>query len=159
MSFHSTIKILQDHQVRFVVIGGVAATILGSSHVTNDLDICYDSAPDNIDRLVQVLQAIRSELRGAEPGLPFVLDARTFRDSPFLTLTTTEGDLDLLDRIPGVGGYAESYAASQRVTWSDLEFQILSLPALIAAKRATGRTKDRAQLVELEAIRSMEKDR
>jgi hypothetical protein len=159
MSFYSTIKVLQDHRVRFVVIGGVAATIHGSSHVTNDLDICYDATPDNIDRLVHVLRAIHAELRGAEPGLPFVLDARTLRDSPFLTLTTTEGYLDLLDQVPGVGRYAEAYAVSQRVEWSDLTFWILSLPALIAAKRATGRTKDRAQLVDLEAIQAIQESR
>jgi hypothetical protein len=45
------------------------------------------------------------------------------------------------------------------VEWSDLTFWILSLPALIAAKRATGRTKDRAQLVDLEAIQAIQKRR
>ena len=33
--------VLAEYQVDFIVIGGVAATLYGSSHITQDLDICY----------------------------------------------------------------------------------------------------------------------
>lgn len=147
---------LQDAGVRHVVVGGVAGTVHGSPHVTQDLDVCYDTAGENRAALAALLQDWGAHLRGAPADLPFMLDARTLRDTPFLTLRTREGDLDLLDHVPGVGGYPECLDASEPVQWEDVWFRVLSLPALVAAKRATGRPKDQAHLVELEALLALE---
>jgi predicted nucleotidyltransferase len=146
---------LVAYQVRFVLIGGVAATIHGSARLTNVIDLCYDTAPDNIDRLVALLVEWQAYLRGVEPGLPFILDARTLRTTPVLTLTTTMGAIDLLDRVPGVGAYAEAVAASEEVELGSTIFRTLTLEALIASKQAVRRKKDLEHLVELEAILAM----
>jgi hypothetical protein len=87
-----------------------------------------------------------------EPGLPFEMDARTFATTPVLTLATSEGQLDLLDTVAGVGGYEEALKSSEEIMAFGLRFRVLSLPAILAAKRATGRTKDLAQLPALEAL-------
>lgn len=150
--FERIIAALLAADARFVVVGGVAATIHGSARLTNDLDICYDPAPDNLDALVRVLRGWHGYLREVEPGLPFTLDARALRATPVMTLTTDLGDIDLLDRVPGVGGYAAVLAASEPVRLDAIEFRALTLAALISAKRATGRAKDREHLIELEAL-------
>ena len=82
------------------------------------------------------------------------MDARTIHSAPMLTLTTNEGDLDLLDTIPGVGTYLAAKAHSESVSAFDMKFRILDLPTLIRSKRATGRPKDREALLELEVLRS-----
>lgn len=145
--------------VRFVILGGVAMRAHGSARVTFDLDICYDTAPDNIEKLVRILNAWKARLRlehddGAR--LPFIIDARTFRDSPVLTLQTNLGKLDLMDRIAGVGDYHAAVLASDPQQFGSVELRILTLEALIAAKRATGRKRDQEHLIELEAIRALE---
>ena len=150
--FETMLAALVGHGVRFVLIGGVAATIQGSARFTNDLDICYDTAPDNIERLVALLTEWGAYLRGVEPGLPFILDARTFRTTPLLTLTSTMGAIDLLDRVPGVGEYRDALAGSEEVQIGETTFRALTLETLIAAKRATKRKKDVEHLIELEAI-------
>jgi len=144
--------------VRFVILGGVAMRAHGSAHVTLDLDICYDTAPDNIEKLVRILNAWDARLRldydeGAK--LPFTIDARTFRDSPVLTLQTNLGKLDLMDRVAGVGDYHAAVLASASQEVGSVELRILTLDALIAAKRATGRKRDQEHLIELEAIRAL----
>lgn len=48
------VETLTDHEVRFVVIGGVALVLQGSSRTTQDLDLCYDRSEDNLDRLAAV---------------------------------------------------------------------------------------------------------
>ncbi len=141
--------------VRFVVLGGVAATIHGSGRLTNDLDICYDTGHDNIRALTQLLRGWDAYLRGVDPGLPFILDERALLTSPFLTLSTRLGDIDLLDRVPGIGTYPDALASSERVAIGKSEFRTLTLPALIAAKRATGRRKDLEHLLELEALQAL----
>jgi predicted nucleotidyltransferase len=155
--FEAILKALIASGIRFVVIGGVAATVHGSTRLTNDIDFCYDTAADNIERLVSLLTAWRAYLRGVEPGLPFILDARTFRTTPLMTLTTTMGAIDLLDQVPGVGDFAKALAASEAVRIGSTEFRALTLEALIASKKAVRRKKDLEQLVELEAIMALRK--
>jgi predicted nucleotidyltransferase len=150
--FEAILAALVAHGIRFVVVGGVAATVQGSARFTNDIDLCYDTARDNVDRLVALLTKWRAYLRGVEPGLPFILDARAFEVTPMMTLTTTMGAIDLLDEVPGVGHYRQALAASDAVRIGAVEFRALSLEALIASKRAVRRPKDVEQLIELEAL-------
>ena len=70
-----------------MVVGGVAATVHGSARYTNDLDLCHATDPENLRRLVELLTEWKACLRGVEPGLPFILDVRTFAITPLLTLT------------------------------------------------------------------------
>ena len=140
-------------QVEFVVIGGVAAAVHGSTSVTIDLDICYNPTADNIERLSTLLDLWHAYPRGVEAGLPFILDVRTMRAAPVLTLITSEGALDCLDEVAGVGEWAAVRKASKPVAWEGITFRVLTLDALIAAKRSAGRPKDRLAVIELEAIR------
>ena len=141
--------------VRFVVVGGVAAAAHGSAHVTNDLDICYDTAPDNIARLTTLLAEWEGYPRGVERGVPFFMDERQFRATPLMTLTTREGNLDVLDRVAGVGVFRDALEHSVEFEAFGVQFPTLDLPALIRAKRAVGRPKDIAQLPELEALAAL----
>ena len=91
MSFASMLQGLTRARVRFVVVGGVAAAAHGSARVTNDLEICYDTAPDNIARLAALLAEWDAYPRGVDRGLPFFMDERQLRTTPLMTLTTHEG--------------------------------------------------------------------
>lgn len=153
--FEEILKALVNANVRFVVIGGVAATIQGSARFTNDIDLCYDTAADNVERLVKLLKKWKAYLRGVEPGLPFILDERQFRITPVMTLATEKGAIDVLDHVPGVGDYDAAVKASEVVKVGAVEFRSLTLDALIASKRAVKRPKDVEQLIELEAIREL----
>ncbi len=155
--FEEILAALTARGIRFVVIGGVAATIHGSARFTNDLDLCYDTAQDNIRLLVALLIEWHAYMRGVEPGLPFFMDERAFRMTPVMTLTTDKGALDLLDRVPGVGVYTDAMAKSEVVTIGKTEFRALTLDALIDSKRAVRRKKDLEQLIELDAIRALRK--
>jgi predicted nucleotidyltransferase len=144
---------LRDARIRFVVIGGIAANAHGSPRITADVDICYDPEPENRRRLASVLASWHAYLRGVESGLPFVMDQRTLRDSPVMTLVTDFGDLDVMDRVQGVGDYPDVEQASIELSVLGARVRVLALDALIAAKRATGRRKDQEALLELEALR------
>jgi predicted nucleotidyltransferase len=81
------------------------------------------------------------------------MDERTLRDCPVLTLVTDLGDLDVMDRVAGVGDYPAVRAASVEADLAGVRARVLALNALIAAKRAAGRRKDQETLLELEALR------
>jgi len=153
MSLGRILRGLTEAGVRFVVIGGVAGVAHGWSRITNDVDICYDPEPGNRDRLAAVLADWHGYLRGVEPGLPWTIDTRTLRDVPVLTLQTDEGDLDVMDRVQGVGEFADALANSEIHVIEGVPAPTLTLDGLIAAKRSTGRRRDRQDLIELEALR------
>jgi hypothetical protein len=46
----------QRHNVRYIVIGGIAAVLYGVPRATFDLDILIDANPDNARKLLDALQ-------------------------------------------------------------------------------------------------------
>jgi hypothetical protein len=146
---------LTKHRVRFVVIGGVAAQLHGSARITRDLDILYDAAPDNVERLAAILISWRSYLRGAEQGLPFTPDALTIQPIEALTLETEHGKFDVLQRVAGVGGYADALLEIAPVRVADFAVLALSLDALITSKLAAGRPRDLTEVLELKTLRDI----
>jgi len=149
---------LIDGKVDFVLVGGLAAVVQGVVHLTNDVDICYAPAPENLARLTGALAPLHPRLRvegltdEQARVLPFQWDARTILATELLTLKTDAGSLDLIRVIPGVGGYADVRAASALVPFFDMCVTTLDLPALIESKRATRRPKDLAALPHIEAV-------
>jgi hypothetical protein len=101
------LRTLYDAHVEFIVIGGVAMYLLGSAHVTEDVDFCYSRTPENIKRLAAALEPHHPRLRGAAPDLPFRFDARTISQGTNFTLETDLGDFYFLGEVTGLGGYAE----------------------------------------------------
>jgi hypothetical protein len=98
---------LTEAGVEFVVIGGVAMVLRGSSRVTMDLDVCYARDRENLRRLASALAPFRPRLRGAPAELPFLCDERTLASGLNFTLATDLGDVDIMGEVPGVGGFRE----------------------------------------------------
>lgn len=144
-------RLLSGH-VRFIIVGGVAATVHGSAHATYDLDVVYDRSQDNIARLVDALAPLQPYLRDAPAGLPFVLSAETVRAGLNFTLRTTLGDLDLFGEIIGGGTYGQLLPDSDTLSVFGYECRCLSLRKLIEVKRAAGRPKDFDAIAALEAL-------
>lgn len=149
---------LANGNVRFVIVGGVAATVHGSSFTTDDLDVCYARDKINLERLAETLAPLNPRLRGAPDDLPFVWDAETLRRGLNFTLRTDLGNIDLLGEVSGIGTYEQAQEAAIKVMLFSTECSVLSLEKLIAAKRAAGRTKDKLVLPELEALLEATRD-
>lgn len=150
--FEGLLRRLADHGVEFVLVGGVAATVHGSTRLTQDLDLVHDRSPANLERLATALADLSPYPRGAPPGLPFGWSADTLRAGLNFTLTTTLGDIDLLGEIPG-GGYADLAVDAVPIALFGVEIRCLSLDRLIETKRAAGRPRDFETIAELEVIR------
>lgn len=147
-----------DAEVQYIIVGGFAATAHGSAFLTVDLDIVYDRAPANINRLVRALAPLAPYLRGAPPGLPFRLDADTMARGLNFTLRTSAGDLDLLGEATGGGTYEALLPHSELRDVLGQACRFVDLDTLIRLKRAAGRPKDLERVAELEALRA-ERDR
>jgi hypothetical protein len=138
--------------VKFILVGGAAATAHGATRLTQDVDIVYARDRENVRRLVAALAPHRPYLRGVPPGLPFVLDETTVLHGLNFTLVTALGDLDLLGEIVGGGGYEALAPHSIELDVFGARCLCLGLEKLIEVKRAAGRPKDYDAVAELEEI-------
>src|ERR1700749_1065832 len=102
-----TLKLLAQHKVEFVIVGGVAISAHGSSYLTYDLDVCYARSRENLKRLAAALTPYQPRPRDFPAGLPFVWDEQTLRQGTNFTLSTDLGNIDLLGEVAGLGGYEQ----------------------------------------------------
>ena len=140
--------------VDFVVIGGVAVVVQANPRFTRDLDISYATDTANLERLGTLLVALDARLRGVEDDVPFTPEARTLRHTQMLTLTTRDGNLDLLVDPPGSPGYPALRRHADIVNLDGDSVRIASLEDLIEMKRAAGRRQDEVDIESLEVARS-----
>lgn len=132
----------QEREVRYVVIGGIAAVLHGVPRATFDLDILVDPTLDNAQRLLAALT--QAGLRTA---------ALTTAERVLANEITVFKDRVRVDVLTAAPGLSFERAWSERLTMNYLgqEFFVISKPGLIAAKRASGRAVDLedARLLEL----------
>jgi len=149
------IRLIGEFQIECVLIGGVAATVHGSSIPTQDLDVCYLRERPNLTKIVHALRSVNATLRGAPKDLPFILDEETLRHGLNFTFDTDAGNLDLLGEVRGVGMYSECLDNADEAEVFGYRLRVLSLDKLMASKQAAGRPKDLLALAELEAIKEL----
>lgn len=151
--FVKLLGVLADADVEFIIVGGVAATVHGSSRLTQDVDVSYARSDANLERLVAALEPLRPYLRGAPAGLPFEWSTVTLRRGLNFTLTTKAGDIDLLGEVTGGGSYDDLLPHTITVSLFGRPTRCLSLEWLIHTKRAAGRPRDLEAIAELEVLR------
>ena len=143
---------LAAHGVDFVVIGGVAGAAHGSAYPTFDLDIAYARDRENLERLAAALRRLGATLRGAPPGLPFQLDAKTLENGSHFTFVTPHGSLDLLSDPVAAPPYSVLKARGTAADVRGHRVTVASLDDLIAMKQASGRTKDKLMATEYRVL-------
>lgn len=146
------LRALEDEEVDYVVIGGIAAVLHGSARSTFDLDISFATDPDNLTRLGRTLTTLRARPRGMPDDLPFFPDADTLRRIEVLTMSTMAGDLDVLAHQSGSPVYADLRANADRYEIGEMTIRVARIEDLLAMKSAAGRPKDLADIAELSAI-------
>ncbi|GAB4179997.1 MAG: hypothetical protein Fur0032_20820 [Terrimicrobiaceae bacterium] len=146
-------KRLAEFRLDFVVAGGLGTLIHGSSLMTRDVDIACRMDPDNLLRLFESLEGLHPLHRMTPQRLPLTRELVESGGLKNLYLSTDWGQLDCLGEIKGIGGYAECLRRSESILIDEHEVRVLSLDALIEAKRAMGRPRDLHAVLELEAIR------
>lgn len=143
--FEAILKTLAKHEVRFIVVGGVAAVLHGAPVTTFDLDLVHSRNPDNLARLVLALEELDAYYRGRGDQRLRPIAGNLAYPGHHL-LMTKYGPLDLLGTIGAGRGFDELLEGSTELEISGLHLKVLSLEAVIEAKEFAGSEKDRAML-------------
>lgn len=157
------LEALHGHDVRFVLIGGVAERLLGSPRTTNDLDICPATDSRNLARLAEALNELGAVYRpaGLESGFPPAepWGARSFTAFQSLALVTRHGWLDIVFRPDGSNGYADLVQHSQDESVGGMAIKVADVSDLIRIKEAIGTPEYLAHLPLLYELREERKAR
>jgi len=147
------LETLLRHGVRFVVIGGIAGRLRGSTTVTNDLEVCYARDRKNLGALATALEELGAMLRDAPEGLPFRPDVAALAAGDHFTFATKAGNLDCIGTPAGSRGFQDLIAGATIMPIGRLRVPVVALEDLIRLKEASGRAKDRAELEILGALK------
>ena len=158
-------RTLHEHEVQFVVVGGLAAIAHGFSGTTRDADTVPAYDVENLERLAGTLRELeavlythpeRTDLHadGSPPELDgFALTGTHLRTRRIWQFMTDAGAIDVLLVIDGPGGYDVLIRNAEPRPVGDFEVMVASLDDLIEAKESAGRDKDLRALGELRRIR------
>lgn len=147
-------EVLEQCAVDYVLIGGLAAVIHGSTAMTNDADIFPDPERDNLRRLADALRELDARVRSVETpdGLPLDPHPDLLAGMAMLNLTTRCGDLDIAFEPAGLSSYPSVRAEAVEFDLSGTRVAVAALADIIRSKEAADRPKDRATLPLLYAL-------
>lgn len=142
--FEDFIRLLNQHKVEYLVVGGYALAFHGTPRHTGDLDIWIGISDENAGKMLNVVK-------------DFGLGSLGFKKSDFLK----EGyvsqigypplRIDILNNIDGVD-FADAFQNKQTVQLdSNLSVDYIGLSELIQNKQNTGRARDLADVKEIRA--------
>ena len=150
---------LADAQVRYLVVGGVAVVMHGYLRMTADLDLILDFESRNVLSALDALSAL-----GYQPRVPVPL--KQFADPEIRrswveeknmevfslwnpAMPMTEVDLFVTERL----SFEQAYSRGVQAQVGGVPVVVASIEDLITLKRIAGRSKDLADITELEALR------
>jgi predicted nucleotidyltransferase len=151
-AFDQLLHRLSEADVEFVLIGGLAVNAWGVVRGTKDVDIVVASNPENHRRLAEVVVAIHGHVQAGEALLssqPSI--ANRLMSGEQVAIETDLGRLDVVQGLDGVPAYDDLHARSTEAEVLGIKVAVCSVEDLKAMKRAGGRTRDLADLEDLDA--------
>ncbi len=141
LDFSAFLQLLNEHKVKYLLVGGWAVGYYGYVRATADMDVWISNKRENAERLVNTLQAFGFNVPELNAEL-FLVEDRVIR------MGVPPIRIEVLTSISGVE-FEQCYAERVVEQWDDVGVSIISLPRLKQNKQASGRLKD---LVDLEHL-------
>jgi len=166
--FYDLLRVLCEHEVAFVLIGGFAVSLQGFVRTTKDIDIVPESTRENVSRLWNALTSVAA--RPAEIGdfKPSELPVAFTREGLIegggnWVLYTTLGRIDLMPYVEDTEGeltYEELRESAERVDLPQVGHPIwvASVEHLIGMKEHANRDQDRIDITALRMAHGLEED-
>jgi hypothetical protein len=151
--FDTVIRRLHEHNIAFVLIGGMAAMAHGASLVTFDVDVCSSFDAENLFNIQKAFADVHPIHRMTPQKLPLEITPQNVSTLRNLYLNTDIGVIDFLSEVTGVGNYAAALTQSVEIELPSGPCRVLAIDALIHAKQSVNRTQDKIAIAQLLAIK------
>ncbi|MGK0618647.1 hypothetical protein [Meiothermus cerbereus] len=135
------LKLLNEHEVEYLLVGGYAVGYHGYPRYTGDIDFWIAVSPTNAERMVKVMRAFGFDSPELTPD--FFLNEKLI-----LRMGVEPYRLEVTTRIDGVE-FSDCYARKVITEIDGVQVNLISLDDLKRNKQASGRLKDLADLENL----------
>jgi hypothetical protein len=147
-------RVLGDHDVDYLVIGGVAVQAYGHVRTTQDVDVIVAPDARNLERLAAALAQLGARLKGVDAHLLGIdpTDATHLRDGANFGLATSAGGLDVWTdaaELKGARPWDEMRQRAVSVEVGGQSLRFVHRDDLIRMKLAAGREKDLQDIAAL----------
>ncbi|HEY0316772.1 MAG TPA: nucleotidyltransferase [Solirubrobacterales bacterium] len=151
-AFDELLRRLAEADVEFVVVGGLALNAWGVVRGTKDVDVVIATASGNIKRVAEVAVAAGGHVQRGEAllGTPFSI-AAALADGDQVAIETDLGRLDVVQGLDGVPDFEELRSRAVEAEILGSTVWVCSRNDLREMKRAAGRTRDLADIEDLDA--------
>ena len=139
--FKEFLKLLNDHDVEYLLIGGYAVGYHGYPRATANMDIWIAMTPVNADRIVKVLKEFGFDL----PELSIDLFLKEWQ---IIRLGVPPVRIEIATMISGVN-FSECYDERVLDVLDGVKVNLISLKHLKMNKKAAGRHQDLSDLENL----------
>lgn len=135
------LRALAEHEVDYVLIGGLAVQTHGHVRTTNDADLIPAPDPSNLERLAAALRSLEARvLNPGSEGMP--IDAGMLPRATIWQFATRDGGIDVMHEVPAGAPFEELSKRALRVRLGEVEVPVVGLDDLIQMKLARGRSID-----------------
>lgn len=141
------LRVLQDHRVPHIVIGGWAVITHGYVRYTKDVDVLIPDTPEARSAAARAMSSVHARRLD---GQPIAEDSEMPEQG--WQLHTDHGRIDLLLEGEPPLDFAGVQSSAVETTMDDVTLSVADLPHLVAFKRLAGRPHDRLDLDELAAL-------
>jgi predicted nucleotidyltransferase len=151
-AFDELLRRLAEARVEFVVVGGLALNAWGVVRGTKDVDVVIATDSDNIKRVADVAVGAGGHVHQGESllGTPFSI-AAALAGGEQVAIETDLGRLDVIQGLDGVPGFDDLRSRATEAEILGSRLWVCSLEDLRAMKQAAGRTRDLADIEDLDA--------
>lgn len=151
-AFDELLRRLARTEVEFVVVGGLALNAWGIVRGTKDVDVVIATDPDNIKRVAEVAVDAGGRVHQGEAllGTPFSI-ASALASGEQVAIETDLGRLDVIQGLDGVPSFEDLRSRATEAEILGSTVLICSREDLRAMKQAAGRTRDLADIEDLDA--------
>ncbi|MFH1147117.1 MAG: hypothetical protein V1736_05350 [Pseudomonadota bacterium] len=141
--------------VKFILVGGLAAVVQGAPVTTMDVDIVHKRSSENIARLLEFLKSIGAFHRRPDNKVIQPTE-RDISGQGHALFTTRLGPIDVLSVIEEGKTYYDLIEHTVDVKFRGHTIRVLDLKMMIELKRASKDPKDKQRLPVLEeALRQL----
>jgi len=150
-AFDELLRRLAEAGVEFVVVGGLALNAWGVVRGTKDVDVVIAMTPENIKRVAEVAVSAGGHVQPADAflGTPVSI-AAALADGDQVAIETDLGRLDVVQGLDGVPDFEELRSRAVEAEILGSTVWICSRDDLRAMKRVAGRTRDLADIEDLD---------
>jgi predicted nucleotidyltransferase len=151
-AFDELLRRLVAADIEFVIVGGLAVGAWGVVRGTKDVDVVISPEPENLRRVADVAVSANGHVHRGEAllGTPISI-ASALSSGDQVAIETDLGRLDVVQGLEGVPSYQELRSRATQAEILGVKVAVCSVEDLKAMKRVAGRTRDLADLEDLEA--------